>query len=145
MVRPASGGRGPISLLERVGFAMSGDDAGRSGGGAGSDPDGDLSARLRRLETQLDRKRETAPAAGGGSGRSSSDPSALGRAFRMSAEFVAGVIAGGGLGWLLDRGLGTKPWGMIVFLMLGFGAGIANVMRASGFLGSSSGSKPPNH
>jgi F0F1-type ATP synthase assembly protein I len=29
--------------------------------------------------------------------------------------------------------------------MLGFGAGIANVMRASGFLGSSSGRKPPNH
>ncbi|HEX8666003.1 MAG TPA: AtpZ/AtpI family protein [Beijerinckiaceae bacterium] len=112
---------------------------------SGPDPDGDLSARLKRLETQLDRKRETAPAAGGGSGQSSSDPSALGRAFRMSAEFVAGVVAGGGLGWLLDRGLGTKPWGMIVFLMLGFGAGIANVMRASGFLGSSSGSKPPSH
>ena len=145
MVRPASGAGGRFPLLQRVGFAMSGDDAGRSGSGAGSDPDGDLSARLKRLETQLDRKRETAPAAGGGSGRSSSDPSALGRAFRMSAEFVAGVIAGGGLGWLLDRGLGTKPWGMIVFLMLGFGAGIANVMRASGFLGSSSGRKPPNH
>ena len=124
---------------------MSGNDAGRgSGGGAGPDPDGDLSARLKRLETQLDRKRETAPAASGVSGRSASDPSALGRAFRMSAEFVAGVIAGGGLGWLFDRALGTRPWGMIVFLMLGFGAGIYNVMRASGFLATSSG-KPKGH
>jgi ATP synthase protein I len=122
---------------------MSGDGA-RSGGGPGADPDGDLSARLRRLETQLDRKRETAPAPGGGSGQSSSGPSALGRAFRLSAEFVAGVIAGGGLGWLFDRGLGTRPWGMIVFLMLGFCAGIYNVMRASGFLRTSSG-KPQGH
>jgi ATP synthase protein I len=61
---------------------------------------------------------------------------------RVSSEFVAGVIAGGGLGWLFDRGLGTKPWGMIVFLMLGFVAGIYNVMRASGFLGQPSGAKP---
>lgn len=106
--------------------------------GSRATADSDLSARLRQLETQLDRKRETAPAAGGGSGPSSSGPSALGRAFRLSAEFVAGVIAGGGLGWLFDRALGTRPWGMIVFLMLGFGAGIYNVMRASGFLGSSS-------
>jgi ATP synthase protein I len=120
---------------------MSGDDA--RGGGGGPDPDGDLSARLRRLETQLDRTRATAPA--GGSGPPSSDPSALGRAFRMSAEFMAGVIAGGGLGWLFDRALGTSPWGMIVFLMLGFCAGIYNVMRASGFLRPSSGPKPPSH
>jgi ATP synthase protein I len=124
---------------------MTGDDARRgSGGGPGSDPDGDLSARLKRLDAELGRKRETAPA-DGGFGRESSDRSALGRAFRMSAEFVAGVVAGGGLGWLFDRALGTSPWGMIVFLMLGFGAGIYNVMRASGFLTTSSGQKPGNH
>ena len=95
--------------------------------------DGDLSARLRQLAAQLDRKRPAAPARDGRAEESSSNPSALGRAFRMSAEFGAGVIAGGGLGWLLDRWLGTSPWGLIVFLMLGFLAGIYNVMRASGF------------
>lgn len=122
---------------------MNGDDARRGGkGGSGADPDGDLSKRLRRLETQLDRRRETAPGRSNGFGQSSSGPSALARAFRMSAEFIAGVIAGGGLGWLFDRALGTSPWGMIVFLMLGFGAGIYNVMRVSGFLGSSSAPKP---
>ncbi len=113
---------------------MSGNDAqDERGPGSGAAADSDLSARLRRLETQLDRQRPAAPDRDRRSERSSSDPSALGRAFRMSAEFVAGVIAGGGLGWLFDRGLGTKPWGMIVFLMLGFCAGIWNVMRASGF------------
>lgn len=125
---------------------MSGNDP-RDGreAGSGSASDSDLSARLKNLETQLDRKRPPAPE-GGGFGRSSPGPSALGRAFRLSTEFVAGVVAGGGLGWLLDRGLGTKPWGMIVFLMLGFGAGVYNVMRASGFTSATTGgpgSKPP--
>jgi ATP synthase protein I len=106
--------------------------------GSRATTDSDLSARLRQLETQLDRKRDAAPDREKRFEASSSDPSALGRAFRMSTEFVAGVIAGGGLGWLFDRGLGTSPWGMIVFLMLGFAAGIYNVMRASGFMTRSS-------
>ncbi len=107
--------------------------------GSRTQSDGDLSARLRQLETQLDRKRPAAPARDDRFKNGSSEPSALGRAFRMSTEFVAGVIAGGGLGWLLDRWLGTSPWGLIVFLMLGFVAGIYNVMRASGFMTRSSG------
>lgn len=122
---------------------MNGDDARRGDkGGPDAGSDGDLSERLRRLETQLDRKRDAAPGRSNGFGQSSSGPSALGRAFRMSAEFIAGVIAGGGLGWLFDRALGTSPWGMIVFLMLGFGAGIYNVMRVSDFFGPSSRPKP---
>ena len=118
---------------------MNGNDA-RDGREAGSraTTDSDLSARLRQLETQLDRKRDAAPDRDRRFEGSSSDSSALGRAFRMSTEFVAGVIAGGGLGWLLDRGLGTSPWGMIIFLMLGFAAGVYNVMRASGFMTRSS-------
>ena len=119
---------------------MSGDDGRESGRGADRHPDGDLSERLKRLETQLDRKRDSAPGGGPRPEASSADPSAIGRAFRMSSEFVAGVIAGGGLGWLLDRLLGTSPWGLIVFLLLGFGAGVYNVMRASGFMTRSSGS-----
>jgi len=42
------------------------------------------------------------------------------------------VLVGAGLGWLLDRWLGTTPWGLIVFLLLGFAAGVLNVMRAAG-------------
>jgi len=33
---------------------------------------------------------------------------------------------------LLDWALGISPWGMIVFLLLGFAAGVLNVMRAAG-------------
>ena len=36
------------------------------------------------------------------------------------------------IGWLLDRWLGISPWGMIVFLLLGFTAGVLNVMRVAG-------------
>ena len=118
---------------------MNGNDA-RDGRETGSrtTADSDLSARLRQLETKLDRKRDAAPARDERFEGSSSGPSALGRAFRMSTEFVAGVIAGGGLGWLFDRWLGTSPWGLIVFLLLGFAAGVYNVMKASGFLTRSS-------
>jgi ATP synthase protein I len=33
---------------------------------------------------------------------------------------------------VLDRFLSTSPWGLIVFLLLGFAAGVLNVMRTAG-------------
>ena len=63
---------------------------------------------------------------------SKSDPSALARGFRLSTELVAGVLVGAFIGWALDKWLGISPWGMIVFLLLGFAAGVVNVMRAAG-------------
>jgi ATP synthase protein I len=63
----------------------------------------------------------------------------MARGFRLSTELVAGVAVGAGLGWLLDKWLGTTPWGMIVLLMFGFAAGILNVMRAAGVAPKSDG------
>ncbi|NJL50672.1 MAG: hypothetical protein HC909_03095 [Blastochloris sp.] len=62
----------------------------------------------------------------------------------MSSEFVGGVLVGGGLGWLLDRFLGISPWGMIVFVMLGFAAAVLNVMRAARTSGGA-GPGSPDH
>ena len=56
----------------------------------------------------------------------------MARGFRLSTELVAGVLVGAMIGWLLDRWLGISPWGLIVFLLLGFAAGVLNVMRAAG-------------
>jgi ATP synthase protein I len=42
------------------------------------------------------------------------------------------VLVGAGIGWALDRVLGISPWGLIVFLLLGFVAGVVNVVRAAG-------------
>ena len=52
--------------------------------------------------------------------------------FKLSSEFIAGVIVGVLLGYLFDRFLGTSPWGLIVFLLLGFCAGVLNVLRSTG-------------
>jgi ATP synthase protein I len=90
-----------------------------------------LSARLKRLGERLDQHKGPSRPAEAPSG-SKSDPSALARGFRLSTELVAGVLVGAFIGWALDKWLGTSPWGMIVFLLLGFAAGVINVMRAAG-------------
>ena len=96
------------------------------------DDEAALSARLQRLGdrlTQVSRHSEN------GSGpRLTADASGFARGFRMSTELVAGVLVGAVLGWLLDRWLGISPWGLIVFLLLGFAAGVLNVMRAAGIV-----------
>lgn len=77
-------------------------------------------------------------AARGGSGRGAGDNeegpgprnvSGIGIAFRISIEFTAGVLVGFGVGFLLDRWLGTAPWLMVLFLLLGFASGAMNVYR----------------
>jgi ATP synthase protein I len=91
-----------------------------------------LSARLRRLGEQLDSQRggrssDAAPAA-----RSTTNSSGFARGFQLSSELVGGVIVGALIGWALDHWLGISPWGMIVFVLVGFVAGVLNVMRSAG-------------
>lgn len=49
---------------------------------------------------------------------------------RMSSELVAAILVGGFMGYMLDAWLGTRPWLFLVFMMLGFSAGILNILRA---------------
>ena len=100
----------------------------------GNQPDDEaaLSARLKRLGERLtDTSRPSENVSGP---RQTADPSQMARGFRLSTELVAGVLVGAMIGWLIDRWLGISPWGMIVFLLLGFAAGILNVMRAAGIV-----------
>jgi ATP synthase protein I len=53
-------------------------------------------------------------------------------ALRVSAEFAAGVIAGAAIGWGVDKLFKTSPWGLIVFVILGFAAGVLTVLRSVG-------------
>jgi len=53
---------------------------------------------------------------------------------RLSSELVAGVVVGGAIGYALDYWLGIRPWGVIVFVLLGFAAGMVNLLRAAGIL-----------
>jgi len=91
-----------------------------------------LSARLRDLGKRLGRHHPDRPSDSETGQGPAADASAIARGFRLSAELIAGVLVGAGIGWLLDRWLGSSPLGMIVFLLLGFTAGVLNVMRAAG-------------
>lgn len=57
--------------------------------------------------------------------------STYGIATRLVAELIAGILVGVFAGWYLDQWLDTKPWLMILLIMIGAAAGIMNVMRAA--------------
>jgi ATP synthase protein I len=94
------------------------------------DDEAALSARLQRLGERL--KQTSRASENDAASRPAADASAFARGFRLSTELVAGVLVGALIGWLIDRWLGISPWGLIVFLLLGFAAGVLNVMRAAG-------------
>jgi len=56
---------------------------------------------------------------------------ALGSALKLSTEFLAALLVGGGMGWVLDRTFETKPALMLVGLVLGIAAGFFGVFRAA--------------
>lgn len=56
---------------------------------------------------------------------------ALGQAFKIAIELVVGVLFGGLVGWFLDGYFGSRPWLLVLFLVLGFAAGLMNVVRSA--------------
>jgi ATP synthase protein I len=99
----------------------------------------DLERRLREAKER--QRQETKPH------RPSTDEKAtqqgMGLAFRVGAELVSALIVGVGLGLLLDRWLGTAPWGLLLMFLLGSAAGMLNVYRAVSGLGYGVGFKKP--
>lgn len=55
---------------------------------------------------------------------------AMGIGFRLSLELVVAVVVGSLIGFGLDRYLGTSPWLLVLFFMVGAAAGIKNMLRA---------------
>ncbi len=53
----------------------------------------------------------------------------LGRASVIGLHLVSGTLVGGVMGYGLDRWLGTAPWGLLFFLILGIIAGFRNAWR----------------
>jgi ATP synthase protein I len=101
-----------------------------------------LSARLGSLEHRLSEIRGDRKVGIDQSGNeqdtAQARASAMAIGLRLSSELVAGVLGGAALGWGFDRLLSTSPWGLIVFLLLGFTAGVINVMRAAGVMAKQS-------
>ena len=52
-------------------------------------------------------------------------------AWRMVIELVVGMLLGLSIGYGLDALLGTRPWFLIVFALLGFAGGVRTMMRTA--------------
>ena len=48
----------------------------------------------------------------------------------VGLTLVLATVIGLGMGYLLDRWLGTKPWLMLLFMILGIVAGFVEMIRA---------------
>jgi ATP synthase protein I len=111
---------------------MSTDD--KTGGKSGQRSTDDLSAveraALSRRASDIGAKIETAKNRHGVPHQGdASQGNAMARGLKISAELIGGVVVGGGMGWLLDKWLGTFPWLFILFFLLGSAAGMLNIVR----------------
>jgi ATP synthase protein I len=132
---------GIISINRRIVTGLHSMADGANDGGNGnrdksSSDEAALSARLGSLDHRLSEIRDSRkirtdqPEAGSGDGAARA--SAMARGFRLSSELIAGVVVGAVIGWGFDRLLSTSPFGLIVFFLLGFVAGVVNVVRSAG-------------
>ena len=90
--------------------------------------------RLDRLKSSLSKARETRRPEAEPSAETSSaakGDSGISLGMRAGSEFISAVIVGVGVGWALDRLLGTNPAFLIIFFFLGVAAGVWNVIRAT--------------
>ena len=49
---------------------------------------------------------------------------------KIASEFIAGIVVGALIGYGIDVAFDTRPFGLIVFLLFGFAAGVTNVVRS---------------
>ena len=96
---------------------------------------------LARLDERLKRARrqeaEREPEASG-----STAGEGLGRGIRVGIELVSALAVGVGLGYLADRYIGTRPWGIILGFFLGAAAGMLNAIRSLREIGGGTGAPP---
>lgn len=100
-----------------------------------SDPDPeklrDLEARI--AKAKADKVRQPGAMKGIGQGEA---------AWRMVIELVTGMGLGLAIGYGLDSLLGTKPVMMVIFVLLGFAAGIRTMLRTASELAKQGGVDP---
>ena len=103
-------------------------------GDASQGPDRELEERRAKLAKQIAAHEAEEEAQRQADARAKATASGYAQAFRLSTDFVAGVAVGAFLGFGFDWVFGTTPWLLIVFLLLGFAAGVLNVLRSAGLI-----------
>jgi len=82
----------------------------------------EISARLKIAKDKANDLKEN---------RNNSRGTNIGRALKISTEFVAAVAVGSIIGFILDGWFDTKPWLIILFFIIGVAAGMLNVTRSA--------------
>ncbi|MFK8034808.1 MAG: AtpZ/AtpI family protein [Hyphomicrobiales bacterium] len=96
---------------------------------AGEEAQADLDNRLEKLKSRLDREDSKIQKQ---AEKPNSGNMELAQGLKLGAEFVSGILVGAGLGYIIDGWLDSSPFGLIIFLLLGFAAGVMNVLRSIG-------------
>jgi ATP synthase protein I len=86
-----------------------------------------FSDRLKRLEQRIAAAKATREPRSGHRGEYTQGS----LAWRMVTELVAGMVLGLAIGWGLDALFGTGPLFLVVFVLLGFAAGVRTMMRTA--------------
>lgn len=84
----------------------------------------------KNLEDRIAAARDRAThegSAGPGSALDAESYSAMSFGLSAGAQFVAAVVGGGGFGWVIDRWLGTSPFGLLILMIVCFVAALVNV------------------
>jgi F0F1-type ATP synthase assembly protein I len=84
---------------------------------------------LARLGERIDRLRGDKP--GEPDRSAAAQGKALSAGWRISIELVVAVVFCGLVGWLIDVWLGSRPWAMIVGVVLGFVVGVRAAMKTA--------------
>lgn len=90
----------------------------------------DWTARRKTLEDKLAERNALRKAEAERQNGRAGSMQGMAEGLKLASEFAAGIIVGGGIGYVIDQAAGSSPFGLIVFLMLGFAAGIRNVLRS---------------
>jgi ATP synthase protein I len=85
--------------------------------------------RVSELDEKLGKVRAERDAEAGDREGSAMRGRGMAAGMRMASEMVGAVLVGAAIGYGLDLFLGTKPWLLLLFFVLGFAAGVLNVMR----------------
>ena len=97
-------------------------------------------ARLRALDERLARARTEEAVRTGAAREAEGGQYRMGN--RVLADLIGGIAGGALVGWVVDRLLGTSPWGFMILLFLGIVVAFRNIIRIAGGTTAAAASAP---
>ena len=86
-------------------------------------------ARIDALDKRLQAAKEREEARNRPSGSASVGDANYRMGSRVLSELIGGIGGGALVGWVIDRFVGTSPWGLLVLMALGVFAAFRNIIR----------------